>query len=243
MKLAKKAARAALQINEAVAGFLLRPVLYRDWLKPQHVGMNERPAEYAFALDALMAAAPDTVLDVGPGTSSWPHLLSNCGFRTTAIDKVEGYWTGLYANRHYRVVRDDVTRPAVKGPFDAVTCLSVLEHIPDHAAAVRGMLALLRPGGTLVLTFPYSETRYVEDVYRVPGASYGADYPFICRMYSRAQVDEWLAASPGAVVVEQRWWEAFTGDMWAHGERLRPPRPTTREGRHHLTGIAIRKAG
>lgn len=242
MKLVKAAARVALQVNEALAGLVLQPVLYRDWLRPQYVGMNERPAEYAFALEALMAAAPETVLDVGPGASSWPHLLSNCGFRTTAIDKVEGYWTGLYANRHYRVIRDDVTRPTIPGSFDAITCLSVLEHVPDHAAAMRGMFSLLRQGGHLVLTFPYNETRSCEDVYRVPGAAYGSDYPFICRMYSRADLDAWLAQSR-ARLVEQRWWEAFTGDLWAHGERLDRPRVATREGRHHLTGLVLRKEG
>lgn len=38
--------------------------------------------------------------------------------------------------------------------FDLVTCISVLEHIPEDTAAVRSMWALLRPGGKLVLTLP-----------------------------------------------------------------------------------------
>jgi SAM-dependent methyltransferase len=41
-----------------------------------------------------------------------------------------------------------------RGSFDAVTCISVLEHIPADTEAVRKMWELLKPGGTLVLTVP-----------------------------------------------------------------------------------------
>lgn len=40
------------------------------------------------------------------------------------------------------------------GTYDLVTCISVLEHIPDDAPAVAKMWELLRPGGRLVLTVP-----------------------------------------------------------------------------------------
>lgn len=40
------------------------------------------------------------------------------------------------------------------GSYDLVTCISVLEHIPDDAAAIRQMWDVLRPGGTLVVTVP-----------------------------------------------------------------------------------------
>jgi SAM-dependent methyltransferase len=41
-----------------------------------------------------------------------------------------------------------------KSSFDLVTCISVLEHIPDDKKAVETMWSLLRPGGRLVLTMP-----------------------------------------------------------------------------------------
>ena len=40
------------------------------------------------------------------------------------------------------------------GSFDLITCISVLEHIPDDTGALAGMQAMLRSGGTLVLTVP-----------------------------------------------------------------------------------------
>ena len=49
---------------------------------------NERPIEYRFSLQVMAENRPKTVLDVGAGTTAWPHLLRNCGFVVTAIDNV-----------------------------------------------------------------------------------------------------------------------------------------------------------
>jgi SAM-dependent methyltransferase len=38
--------------------------------------------------------------------------------------------------------------------YDLITCLSVLEHIPEDKAALATMWSLLRPGGKLILTIP-----------------------------------------------------------------------------------------
>ena len=49
-------------------------------------------------------------------------------------------------------VLEDLPEPA--GSFDLVTCISVLEHIPDDTKAIESMWAALRPGGRLLLTLP-----------------------------------------------------------------------------------------
>jgi predicted SAM-dependent methyltransferase len=38
--------------------------------------------------------------------------------------------------------------------FDIITCVSVLEHIPESNFAIRKMWDLLRPGGKLIITLP-----------------------------------------------------------------------------------------
>jgi SAM-dependent methyltransferase len=48
---------------------------------------------------------------------------------------------------------DDVSRSG-EDPFDVVLLLDVLEHIDDDLAALRGLRAVLRPGGVLLLTVP-----------------------------------------------------------------------------------------
>ncbi|HJU43107.1 MAG TPA: methyltransferase domain-containing protein [Vicinamibacterales bacterium] len=49
---------------------------------------------------------------------------------------------------------------AVSGSFDLVVCMNVLEHIEDHASALRHMLNLVAPGGTLFLLVPSHQWLY-----------------------------------------------------------------------------------
>jgi SAM-dependent methyltransferase len=44
--------------------------------------------------------------------------------------------------------------PGLRGRFDIITCLDVLEHLDDDAAGLRTLWALLVPGGQIVATVP-----------------------------------------------------------------------------------------
>ncbi len=52
--------------------------------------------------------------------------------------------------------------------FDAVICVNVLEHIPDHKSAVNNMLKVLKPGGHLLLFVPAFSHLY-NDLDRLAG--------------------------------------------------------------------------
>ena len=90
----------------------------------------------------LNALQPQRVLDVGSGISALPSLLATCGFLVTATDNVSDYWTSGMLNRHWHTVDDDIRRSRLTGQYDAVLCISTLEHIPEHADAVQRRLAL-----------------------------------------------------------------------------------------------------
>jgi 2-polyprenyl-3-methyl-5-hydroxy-6-metoxy-1,4-benzoquinol methylase len=215
----------------------VNPILRYEWSRRDRRRVNERPLEYAFALRCLAELYPMKVLDVGTGTTAWPQLLVNCGYNVTAIDEGVSYWGHRPSNRHHYVLRDDITSPRIEDEFDAITCLSVVEHIEDHEAAIRGLRGLLRAGGHAILSVPYSERRFIENVYALPGVSYGTDAPYICRVYSRREVRGWLAE--GFEIVRQEYYRVFTGDLWAFGERLRPPVETGAEEPHHLTCLML----
>jgi SAM-dependent methyltransferase len=52
--------------------------------------------------------------------------------------------------------------PFDPGTFDAITCISVLEHIPEDKEALKKIWELLKPGGKLLLTIPCSDKAFEE---------------------------------------------------------------------------------
>ena len=202
--------------------------------------INERPIEYRFVFNSILKIFPKTVLDVGTGTTALPHLIRTCGPITTATDNIKDYWTRDYFNRHFLVIDDDIIETRLKNRYDLITCVSVLEHIENHKSAFQSMFNLLNPGGHLVLTHPYNEEKYIDNIYKHSDAGYGKDLPFICRIYSRRELNDWLETNNGKII-SQEYWRIFSGDLWTFGKRLKPPLQVTNSEQHHLTCILIQK--
>lgn len=204
--------------------------------------MNERPVEYSFLFRQIARFYPERILDVGSGTTAMPHVMRNCGFHVTAIDNVKDYWLCGMINRHYHIIDDNITQSCMDGPFDLVSCISVLEHIPFHMKAIENIFRLLKPGGHLVLTCPYTEGRYIPNCYEVPGSeAFGKTLPFVCQSFSHETMTDWMKQVNG-VVVEQEYWQFYTGPCWSVGDYLVPPKPAGVDGLHQITCALIRKS-
>ncbi len=218
----------------------IRRICKGEYVYQSFTHVNERPVEYRFVLQYLSSLTAVKILDVGTGMTALPQLLRDCGYLVTAVDNVDDYWKGRdFTNRHYYVIDDNIIDPSLKERFDFITCISVLEHIPQHDRAVESMFALLNPGGYLALTFPYNEVDYIENVYVLPGSCFGPQ-PYVCQIYSRSQVDGWLVRNRGKLIA-QEYWRMYTGQYWTFGERLRPPVQVDRDERHHLTCLLLQK--
>jgi SAM-dependent methyltransferase len=219
---------------------------YPEWLCRQEfesqvfTRFNERPIEIGFVFRKLGDIYPRTILDVGTGTTSLPHLMRNCGCLVTATDNVRDYWPSGMLNRHYHVIHDDITETRLSDHFDLITCISVLEHIQKPDNAIRNMFSLLKPNGHLILTFPYNERSYVRNVYELPGSSYGKGEPYITQSYSRRELERWLRENHG-IILAQEYWQFWEGDHWTVGKQLIPPRSVSADDKHQLTCILIRK--
>ncbi len=213
----------------------------KEYLNQTWKKANERSVEYRFVFDQLVKQAPQSVLDIGTGITALPALISNCGIQVTAIDNIKEYWPDGMNNKHYFILNDNICHPEITQQFDFITCISVIEHIPEHEMAIRSMASLLRSGGYLILTFPYNQERYIENVYKLPGVSYGKDAPYICQVFSKTEIDLWLTQSD-LKLVDQEFWQVFTGDLWAFGERLPNPRLVSPQDLHQLCCLAVRKS-
>ncbi len=53
-----------------------------------------------------------------------------------------------------RLIKGRFPNEKIVGPFDAITFLAVLEHIPDPDRLVRACVSLLAPSGRLIITVP-----------------------------------------------------------------------------------------
>lgn len=98
------------------------------------------------------------VLDVGCGGGILAEPLAMDGARVTGIDlgaahlavaKQHMRLTGV--SIEYRQISVEEMSRGHGGSFDAVTCMELLEHVPDPAAVIRACHALVRPGGDIVL--------------------------------------------------------------------------------------------
>lgn len=211
---------------------LYYPVLYIEWNKQNEV--NERIVEYAFTFKNIYKYGVTKILDVGPGKSSFPHLLSFCGFDVTAID------TDVY-NRHYRIIKSDITKPdSIKGQYQCITCISVLEHIKDHTSAIYEMSNLLVPGGILILTIPYNKDFYHENIITHPEANYSRIPKYITQNYSIAELSVWLKIG-NFKIVEEEYYKAFTGQYWKFGKRI-PLIKTSVTSPHQMICLVLKKA-
>jgi SAM-dependent methyltransferase len=101
-----------------------------------------------------LAILSGTLLDVGCGEMPFRPLLPS-GLIYTGIDVPGAESFGM--NEHPDIVEfDGRTIPFPEGSFDGVLCTEVLEHVEDPARLVAEMLRVLRPGGTLLATVPFS---------------------------------------------------------------------------------------
>ena len=118
--------------------------------RPLHQ-MNPLRANY---IDARSPVAGRRVLDVGCGGGILSEALAQRGATVTGIDMGEAplavarlhlLESGLEID--YRHANAEVLAEECPGSFDIVTCLEMLEHVPDPGSLVSACARLVRPGG------------------------------------------------------------------------------------------------
>ncbi|MFB6495066.1 bifunctional 2-polyprenyl-6-hydroxyphenol methylase/3-demethylubiquinol 3-O-methyltransferase UbiG [Xanthomonas perforans] len=123
--------------------------------KPLHA-LNPVRLEY---VSARLELAGARVLDVGCGGGLLSESMARLGAQVTAIDlapelvkvaRLHSLESGVQVD--YRVQSVEDLAAEQPGSFDAVTCMEMLEHVPDPTAIIRACASLLKPGGKLFLS-------------------------------------------------------------------------------------------
>ena len=109
-------------------------------------------------LDWIQTLAPlmgKQVLDVGCGGGILSDAMARAGAHVTGIDLATKSLkvAQLHAletqtpNVSYREVSAEALAAEAPASFDVVTCMEMLEHVPDPASVVRACATLVKPGG------------------------------------------------------------------------------------------------
>ena len=105
-------------------------------------------------IDRIAALQGKKVLDVGCGGGILAEAMAARGAQVTGIDLADKplkvAQLHLLESGHqvdYRQIAVEALADEAPASFDVVTCMEMLEHVPDPAAVVHACAALLKPGG------------------------------------------------------------------------------------------------
>jgi len=130
---------------------------FTDWSK-----VWEYPWLWFHGLAAVEVPAP-RIVDLGSELSPMPWLLALRGARVTLIES-DPQWVPVWkkvraaldVDVDWHIVTDE-TLPVPDGCADAVTSLSVIEHMPDKPRAMAEVARVLKPGAPLFMSFDICE--------------------------------------------------------------------------------------
>jgi len=93
-------------------------------------------------------------LDVGCGGGILAEAMAGRGAKVTGIDLADKpikvamiHAAETSSTVDYRVVSAEALAEEMPGAFDVVTCMEMLEHVPDPPSTVRACAQLVKPGG------------------------------------------------------------------------------------------------
>jgi 2-polyprenyl-6-hydroxyphenyl methylase / 3-demethylubiquinone-9 3-methyltransferase len=106
-------------------------------------------------IDSLASLRGKQVLDVGCGGGILSEAMAKRAAHVTGIDlaakplgvaRLHAMEAGV-ANLDYREIATEALAAEAPSSFDVVTCMEMLEHVPDPQSVVRACTSLLKPGG------------------------------------------------------------------------------------------------
>jgi 2-polyprenyl-6-hydroxyphenyl methylase/3-demethylubiquinone-9 3-methyltransferase len=105
-------------------------------------------------INARVPLAGKNVIDIGCGGGILSESMARKGAKVTGIDLSEKalkvadlHSLESGAQVRYKLIAAEEMAEQEAGQFDVVTCMEMLEHVPDPGAIVRAAATLVKPGG------------------------------------------------------------------------------------------------
>jgi len=124
--------------------------------KPLH---DINPLRLAYIAERCGGLRGKRAVDVGCGGGILAEAMAGQGAHVTGIDlsdKALGvarlHQLESGADVDYRLIAAEALAVECAGQFDVVTCMELLEHVPDPASTIAACAQLARPGGTVVFS-------------------------------------------------------------------------------------------
>lgn len=131
----------------------------RGYQSKDHAKSNEAP--HALNKTAETGLSGKKVLDVGCGGGILSESMARRGADVTGIDlgtenlkaaALHAEQSGLENTLRYQHIPVEDLAKTHAGQFDVVTCMEMLEHVPNPSSIVQACFELLAPGGVCVLS-------------------------------------------------------------------------------------------
>ena len=106
-------------------------------------------------IDQFAAISGKNVVDVGCGGGILAESMARRGANVLGVDLADKplkvaqlhAMEGGVANLDYRSISAEDLAAEQPGAFDVVTCMEMLEHVPDPSSVIRACATMARPGG------------------------------------------------------------------------------------------------
>ena len=143
-----------------------------DWVESEHTA-GYKDVIFAHVLAALGARVPPRrspdgrrLLDVGAHAGRLMSLAQAAGWEVEGIELNPRTAARAAVSTGAVVQQGNIFSVEPRPPFDAITLIDVLEHIPDPRRALARAAAWLRPGGAIVVKVPNGAAQWIKESLR-----------------------------------------------------------------------------